>query len=439
MTSITISDFRRWLAIGTGVGVEIGAEDLRVTVARVRPSGAAVLGGATIARFHERPAGEWGAGYASFLKQLGAGHLAANVLLPRQDVIVRQLSLPGVPDRDLAAAIEFQIEPLHPYAEQDVVYSWARIRNTGTVLIGITRREVIARYVAMFAEAGIKVASFTFSAAAVYSAIRLVSTPPAGGFLAIAENDGGLEAYGESEARPVFSARLDADRERASALAAAELRLPADSPPLGLADLLPSPKPFPPDYDLSRNALAYAAALAGACSRLALPLNLLPAESRSSGSRAIFIPTAALASLLLVLGVALAAISPLEDRRYLAALDGEIAELEPQARKAAALERSIETARARVRLLDDFRRRSKADLDVLGELTRLLAPPSWLSMVEIARDSVTLAGEAEQAAGLLKVIDESPFFRNSEFTMPMARVGRNESFRIRAAREGAPQ
>lgn len=431
------SELRKWLAIGTGVGLEIGTEDLRVTVVRVRPSGAAVLGCTTIPRFRERPAAEWGREYAAFLKQLGASYLAATVLLPRREVIVRQLSLPGVPDRDLAAAIRYQIDALHPYGEDDAVWAWARLGGTGSVLIGITRREVVDRHVALFTEAGIKTASFTFSAAVLYPAVRLISAPPAGGFLALREDESGLEIYGESEARPAFSAQFNADRNRASAMAAAELRLPPESPQLAIEELLPKPRTNPQDFDLSRSALGYAAALAGGCSRLAPPVNLLPAEHRSSSSRAIFVPTAALAILLAAFGVAWAAITPLEDRRYLAALEAEIARLEPEARKAAALDRSIEAARARSRLLDDVRRRSKADLDALNELTRLLAPPAWLNQVEITRDSVTLAGEAEQATVLLKLIDESPFFRDSEFTMPIARVAKNEAFRIRAGREGA--
>ena len=41
-------------------------------------------------------AAEWGAEYARFLKASGAERLSATVLLPRREVIVRQLALPGV-------------------------------------------------------------------------------------------------------------------------------------------------------------------------------------------------------------------------------------------------------------------------------------------------------------------------------------------------------
>ena len=103
------------------------------------------------------------------------------------------------------------------------------------------------------------------------------------------------------------------------------------------------------------------------------------------------------------------------------------------------MEGQVAAARARTRLLDDFQKRSKADLDALNELTRLLAPPAWLNSLELTRAGANLSGEAEQAASLLKILDASPMFRNSEFTMGITRIGGAEVFRVRTQREGAPQ
>jgi Tfp pilus assembly protein PilN len=432
----SLGRFRKWFAFGSGVGVEIGQDDLDVVVVRVRPSGVRVAGAMTISRFRQRPAAEWGAEYAAFLKSLGASHLSATVLLPRRDLIVRHLTLTGVADRDLDAAISFQLDSLHPYGEDDAAHSWCRIGPGGSALIAILRRETLDRTSELFAEAGIKVASFTFAAAAVRSGVRLLSAPPEG-FLGWTEREDGLEIYGESPAKPLFSAAFDLPLERASALAAAELRLPEGTEPQELTGLLPKPGAAPQDFDFSRSTLAYAAALAGACPRLALPLNLLPVERRVSSSRAIFVPTAALGLLLVAGLVALASIAPVEDRKYLAALEAEIARLEPQARKSAEFERTIEQIRSRTRLLDSFRARSKDDMDVLAEVTGLIAPPGWLSSIDMNRNSLMLAGEAEQAAPLLKALDGSPLFQNSEFMVPIGKSGALEAFRIRAGREGA--
>jgi len=49
---------------------------------------------------------------------------------------------------------------------------------------------------------------------------------------------------------------------------------------------------------------------------------------------------------------------------------------------------------------------------------------------------VNLTGETDQAAPLLRVLDNSTRLANSEFTMPIGRVTTGEVFRIRSQREG---
>ncbi len=169
---------RQWLAFGTGVGIEVCEQELKVTIVRVRRSEAAVIGAATVTDYKNRPAAEWGAELANFLRQVGTAHIAATVLLPRRDVIVRSVLVPGVSDRDLESAVRLQIDSLHPFSEDEVYFSWARIDKTPSVLVGIARHEIVDQFSSLFAEAGIKVAAFTFSAAAIYSAVRLLGAPP---------------------------------------------------------------------------------------------------------------------------------------------------------------------------------------------------------------------------------------------------------------------
>lgn len=430
-------NFKKYLAFGTGIGIEIGERDLVVTMVRVRPSEILLLGTTTISNFRERPAAEWGAEYARFQKEHGGTHLTATVLLPRREVIVRLLPLPGVAAKDTGSAIAFQVDSLHPYGEEEVVYGWTRL-EAGGALVGILRRAALDHYLGLLAEAGIAAASFTFSASALYAAHRLPSAVArvSGTFVAVAGTPAGtLEVYGESAARPVFSAEFEPPAERAVALAAAELRLDPDAQarmPVTLEQILPAPNN---QAELSCNAMPYATALAGACPWLALAANLLPAERRSVNSRAVFVPTLALAAVLLLAGGALLAHSAMQDKRYLTTLEAEITKLEPQAKRAVALDRQTDRTQSRLRLLDEFRGHSKADLDALNELTRILAPPTWTSSIDITRDAVTITGETEQAAPLLKTIDASPLFQNSEFAGSLGRAANNEQFRIRAARE----
>jgi len=429
-----------WMAFGNGVGIHIsgpkGTESLHISAVRVRPSGARVLGGFTVEDFPHQPAGVWGTDYAAFLRKLGLKHVVATVLLPRQEVILRQLALPGVSDRDLASAVHFQMEGLHPYNEDDVVTSWTRLGNTSTVLVSIARREPVERYATLFSEAGIRIGGFTCSAAAVYSALRLFGRMPAREILAYEPLEtGGVEMYGESEARAVFSASFDAPLDRAMALASAELRLETAPDPQPLGELLGSSPGLP-----------FAAALDSACPRLSLPLNLLPAEHRQTSSPLLWVPSAALGAVVLLLAGGLAALPSFEDRRYMKSLEAEMAKLQPIVARSGAVDKQIESAQQRIAVLDELRRRPKADMDVLAELTKLLPPPTWLNLMELNAKQVTVGGETEQAAPLLKTLDASPFFEGSEFAMPPLRIapqqGPNgavtsggEGFRIRTNRE----
>jgi len=407
---------RHWLAFGSGAGIEIRRHDLDLAVARVRPSGVREVARTTIAGYDTRPAAEWGAECSSFLRKAGASPLAAIIVLPRRETTVRVLHFPGVAAEDLGNAIGYQVDSLHPYPENDAVHAWARLGDTPYVLVCVARASALSDYATLFAEAGVRVAGFTCSAAVLYAALRIARPAPPS-FVASQPAEAGMEMYGESPARPVFSTLVEEETPRTRSLALSELRL-EESPEVALP------------------ALSQAAAIVSACPRLALPLNLLPQEQRSATSRLIWAPTAALAVLLLAASTVLFSWDGYEDRRFLVALEAEIAKISPLATRGAALERSIENTRARIALLDEFRTRPHADLNSLNELTRLLAPPAWLQNLALTRTNLTMQGEAEQAAALLKLLDASPLFRDTEFAQPISRSANGENFGLRANREG---
>ena len=129
------------------------------------------------------------------------------------------------------------------------------------------------------------------------------------------------------------------------------------------------------------------------------------------------------------------ALPGLEERRYAQTLAAEIARVEPGSLKAATLDQQIDNVQKRTQLLDDLRRRPKADMDALQEMTRILAPPTWLNLMEVSAKQVVVGGETDQAAPLLKTIDTSALFEGSEFVGSPVRMQQAEMFRIRTNRE----
>jgi Tfp pilus assembly protein PilN len=121
------------------------------------------------------------------------------------------------------------------------------------------------------------------------------------------------------------------------------------------------------------------------------------------------------------------------EKQYLKQIDSQIAALEPLHKRADLLDRETAHTRARAQLLDQFRKQTRTDLDALNELTRLLEPPAWSNNIELARDTVRIAGEAPQTAPLLKILDASPFFEKTEIQMSAPRAS-GETFQIRTNR-----
>jgi hypothetical protein len=438
MTSVPI--LRRAVSFGTGVGIRLGETTLEIAVVRVRPSGARLAGVHRVEGFRDKPAAEWGAGALAFLKAHGADRQAAIAVLARPEAILRLITLPGVNDEDTAAAVRFQLDSLHPFTEDEAAFGWQRL-NHAQVAVGITEQRHIDTITALLSEAGIRLAGISFSGPVLHAALRATGAPPAALLAAWPGESEGLEFYGESPARPLYSAEFDLPPDRAAGLVRAELRIEGDPGCLSLDQLLPWAPPESGESESTAPSclLAQAAALAAACPHLGEPLNLLPLEQRASSSRARYIPTLVLATLLAVTGGALLAQEAWLDRQYLARLQSEIRNVEPAVARVQKLDEETMALAARIRQLDDFRRQSRADLDAVKEVNRLLPPPAWIQQLQISRDSLQVAGEAAAAEGLLKQFDEAPAFRGATFTMPLNRGQNGELFRLRVQREGAAQ
>jgi hypothetical protein len=440
--------WRRAMAFGTGFGIAIGERDLEAAIVRARPSGATPIATTTIHDFRNRPAAEWGAELLRFVTAAGETRLAATVLLPRNEVVVRTVSLPGVADKDTGNAIELQIDTLHPWSDGggrdvEVAWGWSRAGHgpsKGDVIVGLARKELLESYETIFAEAGILVAAATFSPAVIHAALRVWNAAPASLLCFHTGENGRTEIYGESEARAIFSAEFPVARERAVALARAELRMAPDHPARALSEALPGCPDKPTlagETAYPTSALAYAAAIAGSAPRVANFANLLPPERRASHDRMQYLVPAILGILVALALLAVFVVFPaVEQKRYRKDLDRAARQLEPAAARAQSLERKIKEDGNRIQLLDEIRRRPQSDLEVLNELTRLLAPPVWTTAVEIYPDSVVISGEADQAEPLLKVLDSSPLFQNSEFALSLTRGAQTEQFRIKTIRRG---
>ncbi len=433
--SAPVPIMQKWMSWGTGVGVEVSRTDLHFTLVRVRPGGIQILDSMTIERYRQRPAGEWGGDYQEFLRKNKVHHVSATVVLPPWDCVSRVAHFPGVADKDLPAAIQYQLDGLHPYPEEEASHAWARLKGDrrATVSIGVSRLPVIEDYATLFDEAGIPVAAFLTPGAAIYSALRVLQVPPARELLGAVELEGEMLLYGESELHPLYCVPFPAGSDRAIAAASAQLRLGSDALVGRLASMLPRAQ-----RDDVALPLAFAGALAGALSGKALGVNLLPVNRRTVSSPWRWVPTIILLVLLAILGLGFSVYQEYENRRILTRLDAEIAKVQPRVAAVANLNKQIDVDTRRLGYMVDLAAYPQQDLDVIRELTRILPPNAFVARLDITRTDIAIAGEVDQALDLLRLIDASPLFRDSEFTQaPNRSPNGKEVFQLRARREFA--
>jgi hypothetical protein len=425
---------KKWRSFGIGIGIEIGVENLFVTLTQVRPNGIRILDSFEILRYRERPAAEWSTEYTAFLAKHKVRNLSATVVLPASECISRAVAMPGVPDKELPSAITYQLEGLHPFPEEEATHSFSRLPapQGDQINLAIARQATIDEYATIFDEAGVAVASFTSPAAATYAALRILQLPPVPHFLAVHEDPTGLLLYGETPTHPLYSVRLEQDSARAIAFVAAQVRLPNDSPVARLAPLLPHAEstigPASP--------LSYAASLLAAVPSQALAINLLPVARRTTKSPLRWVPTILLVLTLAAIGLALAYFQEYENRRLLAKLDADLAAIQPSVSRVRTLDSQIASAQAKLDYLRTIADYPRHDLDALRELTRILPMNAYVGRMDLLRESVSLNGEMDQSADLLKILDGSALFANSEFTSSPGRTQTGkEIFQVRAQRE----
>ncbi len=426
---------QRWLTIGIGIGIEVRGPDLNVFVAKVRPRGAIIIGQLLIRAFDERPPSELKTEYKTFLRQLGVARTGAVLLLPRDDVCCRTIKLPGVKDGLVPSALNFEVDSYYPWRDEVPVWDWVRIRMSSSVLLVMTSRAVVQRYLTLFEQMDIKVSHFTCEPAALYASVHMFGHSRRGAFLVMGEDQGDQVVYGESDSMPLYSIRLQASFEKARSLAIGQLRASSDIGVIPLSEAVPATFISAPAGEPFSWSMAYAAALCARTPRFVRTLNLLP---RQSGWRRLshgYTPTFTLLMLVVLAMGVLISTSSMAETRYYSAISTAIERVQPQARESAELDRKIAILRRRAQTIDTFRMRSKDDLDALSELTQLITPPTWISSFSLTGRGLLVSGQSDQAAALLKIIDASTQFSGSDFSTPVTRDGKLDRFSIRAKRK----
>lgn len=178
-------------------------------------------------------------------------------------------------------------------------------------------------------------------------------------------------------------------------------------------------------------------ALAVAAGGRSRPLELLPAALRPrqlSRPQVITLATAA-AGLLLAVGALMA--PGWRTSREIAILNREIARLDPEVRAVETVAQELERKRNLLATIQTIESTGLRPLPILRELTDLMPADAWLTMLVLDTKGVELTGQAQAAAALIPVLENSPRLERVEFSSPVTRGRDREQFRIRAAWEAS--
>jgi len=404
---------------------------------------------------------------SAFLARHGVQGARVVACLPRESVLVRFMDLPAEAEKRLAQVVGYQIDSLHPFAEDQVHWDCTVISRQADgkqvrVLVVIAEKSRLRSYCDLLRRVGLKVGSLTLSAACLGAlikdripAVALVACVRGQGLELAGFSQGSLCATREVPIQPKDGAAERFDRELHSVRSVLDPGESAELPlficgeaPGAFAEVLTGatalPRPGPrltqsADFDLGKYFTALAAAYAGIPHPGAAAVNLLPVEERWQPTRGLRGPAYALGVAAALLGAMVLGHGWIENIRYARALDREIARLEPRAAGVRRESQEASVLVTRAARLEDLRDETWRKLEILRELTHLLPDGTWVDEVQLGEGTVEVFGQSAHAADLVQPLENSRYFTQVEFTSPITRNGQDkEVFRMRM-RLRAPQ
>jgi Tfp pilus assembly protein PilN len=167
--------------------------------------------------------------------------------------------------------------------------------------------------------------------------------------------------------------------------------------------------------------------------------NVLRAELKQSQRSGPLVYVNALLVVLLILALCAWGVTyPIKDELRLRQLRAENEKLEPAVAALRREEEALQKARAEQRFFAALDKRRGEVLRVLDELSKIVPSSAYLSNLRYRSNAVEMQGSAENASGLIPLMERSAVFENVGFNAPSNRGRDNrETFSLKAELEQA--
>jgi Tfp pilus assembly protein PilN len=393
------------------------------------------------------------------LDQRQIGARTAAIGLARGAVTVKPIELPSV-DGEILEMVRFELERHLPAGNEDAAFDCVPLPTDGAttglpVLIAAADRRLIDQALRFAEEARLRPVSVTVAS---HNLVALVTRPRSGRIVwvhrvgddaemlllagpalvmsrsvAAADEAAMVEEVRRSLAitrwRTCDAVWLSGDATPDTVEALGELGAPVTEPPF-----TPRARAWLGALGEPRGELALAVAVA-AGGRFR-PLELLPPALRPRHLTRTQLVTVGTVAAVLLLGLIALLVPGYRSSRQLAHVNAQVAGLDAEVRAVERLVDELERRRGLLAAIESIEEASVRPLPVLRELTDLLPGEAWLTMLSLDTKGAELTGQAQQAAALIPLLENSRRFERVEFSSPVTRGRDREQFRIRAAWEG---
>ncbi len=441
------------------IGISLGESDVGLAHVRKRFNNVTVMACAS-RPVHVPPEGRW-AMIVDFIREFVEEYeiegARVGVAVDRRDVLIGQLQLPAAAAENLDAVVGYEIDRVIPVpAEQLYLAHYARPMGTVGERIGIT---VLGGVRSRIDEVQQELAMAGFAPSAIMPqpvALANYYHFCTGDIPEHARTAGIFHQEGDrcsmtlvQDGRMVAASRFDSGRERPeermrreienslpdSATAELDCIYATDDNEEGLRTL----GGIIPDGVLEsrqrpgwQDSVAIGAALAE-LGESATKVNLLPPDL-VRGEEGVGLREMALSGLVVVLAGTLAAAIGLKNLSIGSAVAGEVDRLKPAVSTVNAREESNRSALERITTLE--KQRGRSVLVYLRDMTNSVPKTAYLTTFRFKGDRLEVDGIADNASGLISLLERSQYFKDVEFTAPTTKyLQSQERFSLRMGLE----
>jgi general secretion pathway protein L len=423
------------------IGISLGESDVALAHVRKRFNAVTVMASAS-RPVHVPPEGRWAMivdFIREFIEEYEIEGARVGVAVDRRDVLIGQLQLPAAAAENLDAVVGYEVDRVIP-VPSDQLYMDHYSRAMGTVgeRIGVTvlgcmqaRIDEVQQELAMAGHAPGAILPQSVALANYYHFCtnEIAEHPHTAG---IFHEDGGRAAMTLiHDGSMVTAVRFDSTRETEeerlrreienllphSATAELDCVFASDPDETGLRTLAG----IIPDGVLEsrakpgwQEAVAIGAALAE-LGEAATKVNLLP-PGLIRGEEGVGLREMALSALVVVLAGTLAAAIGLKNLSISNAVASEVERLKPTVSAVNVGEEANRRAADRISVLE--KQRAQSVLVYLRDMTDRIPKSAYLTTFRFKGDRLEVDGIADNASGLIALLEQSPYFVNVEFTAP---------------------